>query len=144
MKKRSILALSLSATVAVAPAFAETTAHYNTPSVTAQPATFDVVSQQVAPVTTQADLSFAFDDAENLQALAMTDGEMAETQGAALPPVLVGYGIRAGVMGTIGAGTNAWNHYSTTGRWSWKAAGRGFVGGAMAGVGAKYLTKRGW
>lgn len=142
MKKLSILALSLSATVAVVPAFAETSVNYNIPNITTQPTTLDVVSQ--VPTTAQADLSFAFDDAENLQALAMTDGEMAETQGAALPPVLVGYGIRAGVMGTIGAGTNAWNHYSTTGRWSWKAAGRGFVGGAMAGVGAKYLTKRGW
>ena len=32
--------------------------------------------------TKQADLSFAFDDAENLQAVFMTDGQMQETEGA--------------------------------------------------------------
>lgn len=58
---------------------------HNTPSVTAQPATFDVISQQVAPTTTQADLSFAFDDAENLQTKEMTTTEMQETEGAVLP-----------------------------------------------------------
>ncbi|OBX50025.1 hypothetical protein [Moraxella nonliquefaciens] len=66
MKKLSILALS--ATVAITPAFAETTAHYNTPITELS--------------TKQADLSFAFDDVENLQAVAMTDGQMQETQGA--------------------------------------------------------------
>ncbi|OOS19716.1 hypothetical protein [Moraxella lincolnii] len=35
--------------------------------------------------TKQADLSFAFDDVENLQAVAMTDGQMQETQGAFFP-----------------------------------------------------------
>ena len=111
MKKLSILALSLSATVAITPAFAETTTHYNTPSVTAQPTTLDVVSQQVAPTATQADLSFAFDDVENVQALAMTDGEMAETQGAILPFV---------AATLVGGATSAWfNHgvsYVRTGR----------------------------
>ena len=65
MKKLSILALS--ATVAITPAFAETTAHYNTPIT-------ELSSQQ-------ADLSFAFDNVENLQAVVMTDGQMQETRG---------------------------------------------------------------
>lgn len=65
MKKFSILALS--ATVAITPAFAETTTHYNTPITELS--------------TKQADLSFAFDDVENLQAIVMTDKEMAETEG---------------------------------------------------------------
>lgn len=70
-------------------------------------------------VQPQADLNFAFDNSENVQAVAMTDKQMQETEGAFLPPVVVGYGIRMGVMGTIGAGANAWNHYSNTGQWSW-------------------------
>lgn len=72
----------------------------------------------------QADLSFAFDDAENLQAVAMTDGQMQETQGAVAP--LVAYGICMGVMGTIGAVANTWSHYSKQYwqvvlecRWTW-------------------------
>jgi len=90
----------------------------------------------------QADLSFAFDDVENLQAVAMTDGQMQETQGAVAP--LVAYGIRMGVMGTIGAVANTWSHYSNTGKWSWSAAGRGFIVGAVGGGAAKYLGRRGW
>ena len=65
MKKFPILVLG--ATVAITPAYAETTAHYNTPVT-------ELSSQQ-------ADLSFAFDDVENLQATDMTDGQMQETQG---------------------------------------------------------------
>ena len=49
--------------------------------------------------TKQADLSFAFDDAENLQATDMTLVEMQETQGAALPFV-------AGVL--VGGAIGAW------------------------------------
>ncbi|VEG13221.1 hypothetical protein [Moraxella cuniculi] len=64
MKKLSILALS--ATFAITPAFAEMTTHYNT-------------------VSPQTDLSFAFDDSQNLQATAMTEQEMAETEGAWFP-----------------------------------------------------------
>ena len=74
MKKLSILALS--ATVAITPAFAETTAHYNTPIT-------ELSSQQ-------ADLSFAFDDAENLQATDMTLVEMQETQGVWVPYAIGG------------------------------------------------------
>ena len=74
MKRLSILALS--ATVAITPAFAETTAHYNTPIT-------ELSSQQ-------ADLSFAFDNVENLQAVVMTDGQMQETQGAWVPYAIGG------------------------------------------------------
>ncbi|AKG06895.1 hypothetical protein AAX05_00305 [Moraxella bovoculi] len=81
MKKFSILALS--ATVAITPAFAETTAHYNTPSVDAQ--TIVLPQTTVSATTPQADLSFAFDDAENLQTKEMTTTEMQETEGAVLP-----------------------------------------------------------
>ena len=94
-------------------------------------------------------MSFAFDDVENLQAVAMTDGQMQETQGAVAP--LVAYGIRMGVMGNIGAVANTcgavantWSHYSNTGKWSWSAAGRGFIVGAVGGGTAKYLGRRGW
>lgn len=62
--------------------------------------------------TQTADLSFAFDDAENLQVVAMTDREMAEMEGAALPPVAIYYGVRYGVP-AIYAGArwlNANNH----------------------------------
>ncbi|AKG06896.1 hypothetical protein AAX05_00310 [Moraxella bovoculi] len=69
MKRLSILALS--ATVAIAPAFAETTSHYTTPSV------------ELSTQPTQAtDLSFAFEDTQNLQATVMTDSQMQETEGA--------------------------------------------------------------
>ena len=138
MKKLSILALS--ATVAIAPAFAETTSHYTTPSVDTQ--TIVLPQTTVSATTPQADLSFAFDNVENLQATDMTLAEMRETQGAVA--TLVAYGIRMGVMGTIGAGANTWNHYSNTGKWSWGAAGRGFVVGAVGGGAAKYLGRRGW
>lgn len=40
--------------------------------------------------TKQADLSFAFDDAENLQTKEMTTTEMQETEGAVAPLVAVG------------------------------------------------------
>lgn len=88
MKNLSILALTLSATVAIAPAFAETTSHYNISN----------------PSNQQVDLSFAFDSTENLQVTAMTDKEMAETEGAALPPVAVYYGVVYGVP-AVYAGT---------------------------------------
>ena len=90
MKKLSILALS--ATVAITPAYAEMISHYNT-SIT-----------ELTPITElstkQADLSFAFDDAENLQAVFMTDKEMTETQGAVAPWVAgAGLGAAAGGIG---------------------------------------------
>lgn len=63
MKKLSILALST--TVAIIPAYAETDVNHHTPKTELS--------------TQQADLSFAFDDVENLQAVAMTDKQMQET-----------------------------------------------------------------
>ena len=87
MKKLSILALS--ATVAITPAFAETDVNYNTPSTELTPVT--------ELSTQQADLSFAFDDAENLQATDMTLAEMQETQGAVAPYVgRIGLGFAGG------------------------------------------------
>ena len=86
MKKFSILALS--ATVAITPAFAEMTVHYNTPSVDTQ--TVVLPQTTVSATTPQADLSFAFDDAENLQTKEMTTTEMQETEGAVAPLVAVG------------------------------------------------------
>lgn len=72
MKKLSILALS--AVMSIAPAFAEVNS-------TATPA---------QTTTQEVDLSFAFDDAENLQTKEMTTTEMQETDGAVAPLVAVG------------------------------------------------------
>ncbi|STZ07859.1 Uncharacterised protein [Moraxella caprae] len=72
MKKLSILALS--AVVSIAPAFAKVNS-------TATPA---------KTTTQEVDLSFAFDDVENLQAKDMTLVEMQETEGAVAPLVAVG------------------------------------------------------
>ena len=72
------------------------TVHYNTP----------ITESSIK----QADLSFAFDDAENLQAVVMTDKEMAETEGAFLPWVAgAGIGAVGGhfsyMSGAIASGT---------------------------------------
>lgn len=72
MKKLSILALS--AVMSIAPAFAEVNS-------TATPA---------QTTTQEVDLSFAFDDIENLQVKEMTVAQMQETQGAVAPLVAVG------------------------------------------------------
>ena len=84
--------------------------------------------------TKQADLSFAFDDAENLQATDMTLVEMQETQGAALPFV-------AGVLvgGAIGAWSNHGASYAKNGRLASTkstlyATGGGMVGGVYSGA----------
>ena len=99
MKKLSILALS--ATVAITPAFAETTAHYNTPITELS--------------TKQADLSFAFDDAENLQAVVMTDKEMAETEGA-----WANFAIGAGI-GAVGGHFSYMSGAIASNSYNWKA-----------------------
>ncbi|WP_205527008.1 hypothetical protein [Moraxella bovoculi] len=81
MKKLSILALT--ATIATAPAFAETTVYQTIPSTTP--------SIELSTQTTQTtDLSFAFEDAENLQTKEMTTTEMQETEGAVAPLVAIG------------------------------------------------------
>lgn len=122
MKKFSILALS--ATVAITPAFAEMTSHYNTPSVELS--------------TQQADLSFAFDDVENLQVTDMTLAEMQETEGALLPAAA------PFVLGVVGGGAfGAWSNHASSyyknGRpasvkSTLYATGGGMVGGAYSGV----------
>lgn len=116
MKKFSILALG--ATVAITPAFAETTTHYNTPITELS--------------TKQADLSFAFDDVENLQAIAMTDKEMAETEGAALPYIAGA----AAVGGFYNLGSYAHNVPKNQRTWRGYATafGSGAIGGAVAGT----------
>jgi len=101
---------------------------------------------QAAPanVLTQDDLVALFGAEEAgkpLQLAVLSEQEMRETEGAVWPWV-----IRAGVMGTIGAGFNAWNAYSNGAR-GWDlayAAGRGFVGGAAAGVAARWLSIKKW
>lgn len=93
MKNLSILALTLSATVAIAPAFAETTSHYNISN----------------PSNQQADLSFAFGNVENLQAADMTLAQMQETEGAVAPliftPAILG-GARVLLTGYTRHGIN--------------------------------------
>ena len=109
----------------ITPAYAETDVNYNTP---------------VTELSTQTtDLSFAFDDVENLQAIAMTDKEMAETEGAALPfapLLLLGSG-----GGAVGAWGNHYNSYKNTGKpasvsSTLEATGKGVVTGvSMYGAG---------
>ena len=116
MKKLSILALS--AVMSIAPAFAEVNS-------TATPA---------QTTTQEVDLSFAFDDIENLQVKEMTVAQMQETQGAALPFV-------AGVLmgGAIGAWTNHGASHAKNGRLASTkstlyATGGGMVGGVYSGA----------
>ena len=124
LKKLSILALS--ATVAITPAFAETQ-------------TVVLPQTTVSATTPQADLSFAFDDAENLQTKEMTLAEMQETEGAALPfapLLLLGSG-----GGAVGAWGNHYNSYKNTGKpasvsSTLEATGKGVVTGvSMYGAG---------
>ncbi len=124
--KKLTTAIAVATLTVSAPALADTTT---------------VTTPTTTEVSTQ-DLAFAFDDAENLQAVVMTNDEMADTEGAIAP--IAAYGIRMGVMGTVGAAGNAWNHYNNTGQFSWGAAGRGFVVGAVGGGVSKYLGGRGW
>ena len=99
MKKLSILVLG--ATVAITPAYAETDVNYNTP---------------VTELSTkQADLSFAFDDVENLQAVALTDREMAETQGA-----WANFAIGAGI-GAVGGHFSYMSGAIASNSYNWKA-----------------------
>lgn len=86
MKKLSILALT--ATIAITPAFAEVNS-YATPSVIQSAVSLDDID---TPATTsQADLSFAFGDVENLQTTDMTLAEMQETEGAGVATSVYGW-----------------------------------------------------
>ncbi|STY86111.1 Uncharacterised protein [Moraxella ovis] len=109
MKKFSILALT--ATIATAPAFAETTSHYTTPSV-------ELSTQP----TQEADLSFAFNDTQNLQAVAMTDSQMQETEGAWIPNAI------GGLAGMYGAG---YGYLAGGGDNPYKFIGAAALGGAL-------------
>ena len=129
MKKLSILALS--ATVAITPAFAETDVNYNTPSTELTPVT--------ELSTQQADLSFAFDDAENLQATDMTLAEMQETQGAVAP-----YVGRIGLGFAGGFGGSAIGQYHNSGKVDWGLATKHGLYGAGLGGASRWLANRGW
>lgn len=127
MKKLSILALS--ATVAIAPAFAETTSHYTTPSVDTQ--TIVLPQTTVSATTPQADLSFAFDNVENLQATDMTLAEMQETEGAALPLAYMGGAALFGSMVNVNTYVRAVPQSQRTLGGYATAIGSGAVGGAL-------------
>lgn len=113
MKKLSILALS--ATIITAPVFAETTT-YPTPSVE--------LSTQFNEAT---DLSFAFDDTQNLQATVMTDSQMQETQGAWVANAV------GGLAGMYGAG---YGYLAGGGNDPYK-----FIGAAAMGGGSSWFCK---
>ena len=77
--------------------------------------------------TKQADLSFAFDDVENLQAVALTDREMAETQEAVAPYVgRIGWGFAGGF------GSSAIGQYHNSGKVDWGLATKHGLYGAQA------------
>ena len=136
MKKLSILALS--ATVATAPAFAEV---HDTPAVT----------NEVVTYSETADLAFAFEDTENLQLTAMSEQEMQETEGAALPLIA---GIAIG--GAIGAWSNHGSSYLRTGRLASTrstlfATGGGMISGGYstamlrgAGISSSFFSRNAW
>lgn len=124
MKKLSILALT--ATIAITPAFAEVNS-YATPSVIQSAVSLDDID---TPATTsQADLSFAFDDVENLQVKEMTVAQMQETEGAWVANAVgAGFGGLTGhfaYMGSVAASGqyNFGHHMATVGT----GAGLGFV-----------------
>ncbi|WP_435931741.1 hypothetical protein ACSF86_00285 [Moraxella bovoculi] len=121
MKKLSILALT--ATVAIAPAFAETAVYQTIPSTTPS------VELSTQP-TQEADLSFAFDDIENLQATDMTLAEMQETEGAALP--LAYMGGAASIGGVYNLGSYA--HNVPQSRRTWRGYATAFGSGAVGRV----------
>ena len=91
----------------------------------------------------QADLSFAFDDVENLQAVAMTDGQMQETQRAwvanAFGGLAGGLGGHFGYMGSVAAsGQYNFGHHATS---VVGGAGLGFVSPVKAVGRAIVMTK---
>ena len=79
----------------------------------------------------QADLSFAFDDAENLQTKEMTTTEMQETQGAALPLAYMGGAALFGSMVNVNTYVRAVPQSQRTLGGYATAIGSGAVGGAL-------------
>lgn len=131
MKKFSILAL-LCATLAITPAFAEMNLDYNTPSVelSTQSALLSTAYEPTTLPTVPVDLSFAFNDIENLQAKDMTLVEMQETEGAALPYIAGA----AAIGGFYNLGSYAHNVPNNQRTWRGYATafGSGAIGGAVA------------
>ena len=126
MKKLSILALT--ATIAITPAFAEVNS-YATPSVIQSAVSLDDID---TPATTsQADLSFAFDDVENLQVKEMTIAQMQETEGAALPLAYMGGAALFGSMVNVNTYVRAVPQSQRTLGGYATAIGSGAVGGAL-------------
>lgn len=84
MKKFSVIALS--AMLMTAPAFAETSANYNTNQ---------TVEQEI-------DLSAVFADNQNLQVATLSEQEMKETEGALIPLPLAALTLGGGAVGAWG------------------------------------------
>lgn len=121
--KKLTTAIAVAALTVSAPALADTTT-------VATPTTTEVSTQ---------DLAFAFDDAENLQAVAMTNNEMQDTQGA-VGPWGAAIGGAIGGISAISNGKNAQQIAAATavgaasgfyGGWAGQVGGR--IGGAIFG-----------
>ncbi|MFL1733012.1 hypothetical protein [Moraxella oculi] len=123
MKKLSILALT--ATIATAPAFAETTVYQTIPSTTPG------VELSTQPIQAT-DLSFAFGDTQNLQATDMTLAEMQETEGAALPLAYMGGAAFIGGVYNLGSYAHNVPQSQRTWRGHATAFGSGAIGGAIS------------
>lgn len=81
--------------------------------------------------TQQVDLSFAFDNVENLQATDMTLAEMQETEGAALPLAYMGGAALFGSMVNVNTYVRAVPQSQRTLGGYATAIGSGAVGGAL-------------
>ena len=101
--------------IATAPAFAETTVYQTILSTTPS------VELSTQP-TQEADLSFAFEDTQNLQATVMTDSQMQETQGAWVANAV------GGLAGMYGAG---YGYLAGGGNDPYKFIGVAAMGGAL-------------
>lgn len=100
------------------------------------------VANETVAYSETADLAFAFEDVENLQAVAMTDKQMAETQGAALPLAFVALATGGGA---VGAWSNHYNSYKNTGQFAstsstLRATGKGALTGASLYGGARGVS----
>lgn len=101
--------------IATAPAFAETTVYQTILSTTPS------VELSTQP-TQEVDLSFAFEDTQNLQATVMTDSQMQETQGAWVANAV------GGLAGMYGAG---YGYLAGGGNDPYKFIGAAAMGGAL-------------
>ncbi len=125
--KKLTTAIAVATLTVSAPALADTTT-------VATPTTTEVSTQ---------DLAFAFDDAENLQAVAMTNDEMQDTQGAWAVPGAI-----------AGAGMGAWNYMgnaASSGQFKWSGLATNVATGAVVGgltgpvgLGRYYAGSRIW